>query len=549
MLNEGLRALLGAGASASAEPGRTVAVSLGDRAGCRRAGSIRAIGGRRSPRWSGAEHALADDESRVRHTRGKSPRPAATARRRRIGRARTPWSGPAARRGARSAGVCGSGGSRWCRSAAALRSSAGSRRTRRLRRRARARPAPAERADRVDELSRTAVLEAGLRGPEAERRWPSTAYPSATFRSRSSTRRSAARRDPLERTVLGRLRALRRPGGGLRVATPAGTLSLGRAPGSAAGPTCVSCSSARRGRSASSPVTVRCGRSPRSGLRRLAVASFCDGRPRCARSPGRAAAHRAPPLRRGRDRGQPRAAGRLGGGAGAAWRSSATRGRRTWPHAGPAPQRLEAAGAHGRAGAPATLGARPVSRALPARRAARRRRARRDARDGDVLVGAPRLYDAVTTALRESLTAQGTPPLVLCHVSHVYPDRSRRCTSRWRAPQLDDPLAQWHAAKAAASDAISPRAADHPPPRGRTRPPRVVREIGELAIDARAPSRRDSTRPAFSTPASWCHGESETELRPQVSPSSSFRFGANVQPGQIPARRSSREGTHGPSDR
>ena len=31
------------------------------------------------------------------------------------------------------------------------------------------------------------------------------------------------------------------------------------------------------------------------------------------------------------------------------------------------------------------------------------------------------LYGAVTQALRDSLTALGTPPVILCHVSHVYP--------------------------------------------------------------------------------------------------------------------------------
>ena len=46
---------------------------------------------------------------------------------------------------------------------------------------------------------------------------------------------------------------------------------------------------------------------------------------------------------------------------------------------------------------------------------------RRDARDRD-LAGATSsaLHAAVADALRESLEARGTPPLVMCHVSHLY---------------------------------------------------------------------------------------------------------------------------------
>lgn len=65
----------------------------------------------------------------------------------------------------------------------------------------------------------------------------------------------------------------------------------------------------------------------------------------------------------------------------------------------------------------------------------------------------PGLYEAVARALRESLTAQGTAPLVLCHVSHVYPAGASLYFTVACA-QSADPVAQWWAAKAAASDAI-----------------------------------------------------------------------------------------------
>jgi len=67
--------------------------------------------------------------------------------------------------------------------------------------------------------------------------------------------------------------------------------------------------------------------------------------------------------------------------------------------------------------------------------------------------GIPALYEAVREALVEALGAQGTPPLVLCHVSHVY----RSGASLYftvACAQSDNPLAQWQKAKTAANDAI-----------------------------------------------------------------------------------------------
>jgi alkyldihydroxyacetonephosphate synthase len=63
------------------------------------------------------------------------------------------------------------------------------------------------------------------------------------------------------------------------------------------------------------------------------------------------------------------------------------------------------------------------------------------------------LYAAVGDALRASLSAQGTPPLVLCHLSHVYATGASLYFTVGCA-QLEDPQAQWAIAKAAASDAI-----------------------------------------------------------------------------------------------
>ncbi len=63
------------------------------------------------------------------------------------------------------------------------------------------------------------------------------------------------------------------------------------------------------------------------------------------------------------------------------------------------------------------------------------------------------LYAEVKSALDSSLGAQGMNPIVLCHISHVYrTGASLYFTVACKA--ADDPRRQWHEAKRAASDAI-----------------------------------------------------------------------------------------------
>ncbi|KLO32095.1 FAD-binding oxidoreductase [Mycobacterium haemophilum] len=65
----------------------------------------------------------------------------------------------------------------------------------------------------------------------------------------------------------------------------------------------------------------------------------------------------------------------------------------------------------------------------------------------------PALKAAVTEALTTSLAASGTPALVMCHVSHVYPSGASLYFTVV-AGQRGNPIEQWRAAKKAASDAI-----------------------------------------------------------------------------------------------
>ncbi len=65
----------------------------------------------------------------------------------------------------------------------------------------------------------------------------------------------------------------------------------------------------------------------------------------------------------------------------------------------------------------------------------------------------PRLKAAVTQALTDALAATGTPALVMCHISHVYPTGASLYFTVV-AGQRGNPIEQWWAAKKAASDAI-----------------------------------------------------------------------------------------------
>ncbi|TDC56113.1 FAD-binding oxidoreductase [Actinomadura sp. KC345] len=65
----------------------------------------------------------------------------------------------------------------------------------------------------------------------------------------------------------------------------------------------------------------------------------------------------------------------------------------------------------------------------------------------------PKLYEAVRCALIGALSGGGTPPLVMCHISHVYPSGASLYFTVVSA-QGKDPVAHWDVAKRAANDAI-----------------------------------------------------------------------------------------------
>lgn len=97
----------------------------------------------------------------------------------------------------------------------------------------------------------------------------------------------------------------------------------------------------------------------------------------------------------------------------------------------------------------------------------------------------PALKAAVTEALVRSLTDQGTPPLVLCHVSHVYETGASLYFTVISA-QTDDPVGQWRTAKAAASQAIAVVGGtiSHHHGVGTDHRAAYAEEIGPLAVEA-----------------------------------------------------------------
>jgi alkyldihydroxyacetonephosphate synthase len=94
------------------------------------------------------------------------------------------------------------------------------------------------------------------------------------------------------------------------------------------------------------------------------------------------------------------------------------------------------------------------------------------------------VYASVKAAIEENLTGQGTPPLVLCHVSHVY-ETGASLYFTVAAKELPDGLAQWLPAKAAASDAIVAAGASitHHHAVGQDHKPWLAKEIGPVGVE------------------------------------------------------------------
>ena len=95
------------------------------------------------------------------------------------------------------------------------------------------------------------------------------------------------------------------------------------------------------------------------------------------------------------------------------------------------------------------------------------------------------LYRTVGDALRAALGERGTPPRVMCHVSHVYPSGASLYFTVLASREQSDPAAQWQAAKAAACLAIVAAGGTitHHHAVGRDHAPYLGAETGELGLE------------------------------------------------------------------
>jgi alkyldihydroxyacetonephosphate synthase len=96
-----------------------------------------------------------------------------------------------------------------------------------------------------------------------------------------------------------------------------------------------------------------------------------------------------------------------------------------------------------------------------------------------------RLHGAVRDALTEALREDGRSPLVGCHVSHVYPTGASLYFTVLTGARVGAEVAQWDAAKRAATDAImaTDGTLTHHHAVGSVHAPWLAAEIGELGVD------------------------------------------------------------------
>jgi alkyldihydroxyacetonephosphate synthase len=94
-------------------------------------------------------------------------------------------------------------------------------------------------------------------------------------------------------------------------------------------------------------------------------------------------------------------------------------------------------------------------------------------------------YRAVGDAIRSALAGQGTPGLVLCHVSHIYPDAASLYYTFMAPRRRGEEIGQWRTVKTAACEAIVSTGGTitHHHAVGRDHAPYMHAEIGELGVE------------------------------------------------------------------
>jgi alkyldihydroxyacetonephosphate synthase len=95
------------------------------------------------------------------------------------------------------------------------------------------------------------------------------------------------------------------------------------------------------------------------------------------------------------------------------------------------------------------------------------------------------LHGAVAAALRSALAERGTPALVGCHVSHLYPSGASLYFTWMARQEPGAELDQWRAAKSGATDAVVAGGGTitHHHAVGRDHAPWMRAEVGELGVE------------------------------------------------------------------
>jgi alkyldihydroxyacetonephosphate synthase len=95
------------------------------------------------------------------------------------------------------------------------------------------------------------------------------------------------------------------------------------------------------------------------------------------------------------------------------------------------------------------------------------------------------LHREVAAAIREALDGQGTPGLVFCHLSHAYPDGASLYFTFISRARRGAEIEQWAAVKKAASEAIVANGATitHHHAVGRDHVPYMEAEVGETGLE------------------------------------------------------------------
>jgi alkyldihydroxyacetonephosphate synthase len=127
------------------------------------------------------------------------------------------------------------------------------------------------------------------------------------------------------------------------------------------------------------------------------------------------------------------------------------------------------------------------------------------------------LYAAVGDALRIALSERGTPPLVTCHVSHLYRSGASLYFTLIARQEQGAELDQWRTAKSAASDAIVSNGGTitHHHAVGKDHAPWLPAEVGELGIELLRAAKERLDPEGVMNPGKLLGRRQTSDVRPQ----------------------------------